>query len=256
MKCKICSSDCNEAFSHIVLSKYDVKYFKCSSCDYLFTENPFWLEEAYKNPINLSDTGILKRNIFYSKLTSILLYLWFDKSAKFLDYAGGYGIFTRLMRDIGFDYYWHDDFTENLLSKGFEMKDDKYELLTAFEVFEHFDNPVEEMKKMLAKSDNILFSTITIPNSIPSTDWWYYGFEHGQHISFYSTKTFEKMAAILGLKYSNLGFLHLFSKTKKIKINPFLMKLITFSGLDLIVRLVMKSRKDSDHLLLKNKMCK
>lgn len=214
MKCKICFSECDLVFSHKVLFKYEAKYFKCSNCEYLFVENHFWLDEAYKNPIYLSDTGILKRNIFFSRLTSIICFLWFDKSAKFLDYAGGYGIFSRLMRDIGFDFYWHDDFTENLLAKEFEMKDDKYELITAFE---HFDNTIEEIKKMLAKSDSIIFSTEIIPDSVPSKDWRYYGFEHCQHISFYSTKTFKVIAEILGLNYSNLGFLHLLSKTKKKK---------------------------------------
>ncbi len=38
----------------------------------------------------------------------------------FLDYAGGYGVFTRLMRDIGFDFYWHDPYTQNLFANGFE----------------------------------------------------------------------------------------------------------------------------------------
>ena len=172
INCKICNSETSLAFEHKVLNKYDVKYFKCFSCGYLFTENPFWLDEAYKNPINISDTGIMARNIYFSKIVSVILYFCFDKSAKYLDYAGGYGIFTRLMRDIGFDFYWHDDFTTNLLARGFEKSNERYELLTAFEVFEHFSNPVEEVKKMLELSDSILFSTVTLSENVPAKDWW------------------------------------------------------------------------------------
>ena len=110
----------------------------------------------------------------------------------FLDYAGGYGVFTRLMRDIGFDFYWHDPYTQNLFANGFEddlKSNSKFELLTAFEVFEHLVNPKEELEKMLRFSDTIVFSTELMPQEIPDPEeWWYYGFNHGQHISFYTRK--------------------------------------------------------------------
>lgn len=252
MVCKICSSETELSFTHKVLKKYDVKYFRCLDCNYLFTENPYWLEEAYNSSINLSDTGILRRNIYYSKAAAILIFFYFDYRKKFLDYAGGYGIFTRLMRDIGFDFYWHDDYTQNLLARGFEMKDNNYELITAFEVFEHFENPIIEVKKILNYSDNILFSTQTISEKIPSLDWWYYGFEHGQHISFYSKKTFERMANILGLKYSCLGELHLLSKEKRININSKLLKLLALSDFYLITKLKLKGKHFTDHLLIRD----
>ncbi len=249
INCKICGNQTKFAFSAKVLNKYDVKYFKCDKCGYLFTEQPFWLDEAYKSPINISDTGIMARNIYFSKIVSSILYFCFNKRAKFLDYAGGYGIFTRLMRDIGFDFYWHDDYTTNLLARGFEMKKDenKYELLTAFEVFEHLSDPVEEIKKMAELSDSILFSTVTLPQEIPSTDWWYYGFEHGQHISFYSEKTLSTIAKKFGMNFYSLKNLFLFTKKK---LSPLKLKLIYFTpyfGLSLFIRFRMQSLTDIDH---------
>ena len=82
---------------------------------------------------------------------------------------GGYGIFTRLMRDIGFDFYWYDPHSINLLARGFETrsKNYKYELVTAFEVFEHFAELIKEIESMLQFSDNILFSTELLPSLIP-----------------------------------------------------------------------------------------
>jgi hypothetical protein len=247
INCKICNSEASLAFRGNVLSKYDVKYFKCTSCGYLFTENPYWLDEAYKNPINISDTGIMMRNIYFSKIVSVILFFCFDKSAKYIDYAGGYGIFTRLMRDIGFDFYWHDDFTKNLLARGFEKSESGYELLTAFEVFEHFANPIYEVKKMTELSDSILFSTVIIPEEIPSKDWWYYGFEHGQHISFYSEKTLKTIAEKFGMNF--YPFKNLFLITKK-KLNPFTLKLLfilSHFGLNLFVKFRMKSLTDDDN---------
>jgi len=60
------------------------------------TEEPCWLSEAYKDPIDISDTGYVARNISLSQKITVLLSLFFDKKAKFLDYAGGYGLFVRL----------------------------------------------------------------------------------------------------------------------------------------------------------------
>ena len=70
MKCKICNSDTELKFSHIVLRKYNVKYYNCPDCSFMFTENPYWIEEAYNKPINLSDTGMLDRNLYFRKVIS------------------------------------------------------------------------------------------------------------------------------------------------------------------------------------------
>jgi len=249
MNCKICGEAASLAFISKVLNKYDVKYFKCRGCGFLFTEEPFWLSEAYKNPINIYDTGIMTRNIYFSKIVSTFIYFCLDKDAKFLDYAGGYGIFTRLMRDIGFDYYWYDDFTQNLLARGFEMQTEHgmYELLTAFEVFEHLVNPKVEVEKMLSKSDNILLSTIILSEAIPQTNWWYYGFGHGQHISFYSENTLQTLASHFGMHF--YPFNNLFLMTKR-KFNYQKLKFIFNTaryGLYYFVKLRMKSLTEVDN---------
>jgi hypothetical protein len=216
MTCKICQHTSERAFKELVLGNYQVSYYHCPQCGFLQTEDPYWLDEAYKNPINAEDTGLLARNILFSEMTALLLYFLFNKDKKFLDYAGGFGVFTRLMRDIGFDFYWHDPFTTNLLARGFELNDtaEKVELLTTFESFEHFRDPVAELQKMLTYSSNILFSTLLTPSPVPPSDWWYYQFEHGQHISFYSKNSLLHLAKEHGLHFYSYKFLHLFTKKK------------------------------------------
>lgn len=122
MKCKICNSKSINIFNAKILKKYNRKYFHCQNCGFLQTEDPYWLEEAYEESINISDTGIMSRNLSLSQLSTLILFFFFNKNAKFLDFAGGYGIFVRLMRDIGFDFYWYDKFSNNLLARGFEYK--------------------------------------------------------------------------------------------------------------------------------------
>lgn len=213
--CAICGTPSDEIFSSKIIKKYTIKYFLCPNCGFLQTEEPFWLEEAYKYPINIYDTGILARNIDLSNKTSVLLYLLFNPKENYLDYAGGYGIFTRLMRDIGYNFLWYDPYTQNLLARGFEYRQDqKIELITSFETFEHFPEPLVEMEKMLSISRNILFTSLLLPENIPDPDsWWYYGREHGQHISFYSLKTLKYIARKYGLNLcSNNSNAHLLSE--------------------------------------------
>jgi hypothetical protein len=201
-----------------VLNKYEGEYFLCPECKFLFVGNPAWLDEAYKNPINLEDTGLMARNIYLNKCITVLITFFFNPKGTFVDYAGGYGIFTRLMRDAGFNFLWYDPYCANLTAAGFEYdikSGKKVEAVTAFEVFEHFKEPLEEIEKMFAVSENLFFSTELLPSPIPEPGkYWYYGFEHGQHISFYTTETLAFIAGKYGLNYYNMGSLHLFTRKK------------------------------------------
>ncbi|HEX7357382.1 MAG TPA: class I SAM-dependent methyltransferase [Ignavibacteriaceae bacterium] len=255
MNCRICNTEALKVFDAKVLNKYNVSYFKCSKCDVLFTEKPYWLDEAYSRTINLSDTGLLSRNLYFSQIISVLLFFEFDKYARYLDYAGGYGVFTRLMRDIGFDFYWNDPYTQNLLANGFEYNLEtnlKFELLTAFEVFEHLENPNAEIEKMLTLSESIALSTELLPADVPDLKWWYYGFDHGQHITFYSSKTFSHLAQMFNLNYYNIDGIQLLTKKKFSRSKIILLKKIRNYGPLQLVKMIMKSKTFSDHLDLRN----
>lgn len=258
MICKICSTN-SEPFSRAeILNKYSIQYFKCPECGFIQTEEPYWLEEAYSEVINRSDIGLLARNIELSKTTKAVISLHFDRKRRFIDYGAGYGVFVRLMRDLGFDFYWTDKYSENIFARDFEAKHpEKFELLTAYEVFEHLDRPIEEVENMLRYSDNILFSTFLIPQNYPKPeDWWYYALDHGQHIALYSRKSLETVAKKYGLNfYTNGKNLHLFSKKKK---NNFVFKIISFpyvSGL-LNPFLKNKSKLDDDYKMVLEKLKK
>ncbi len=223
MKCKICNSNILKVFEAQILKKYLVSYYVCSECGFMQTEDPYWLDEAYSDSIAIGDTGILQRNLYALDITSILIYFIFDKNAKFIDFAGGYGILTRLMRDNGFDFYWNDPYSKNILARGFEYdSNDKVEMATAFEVFEHFTDPLKEINKMLTFSDNILFTTVLLPTPIPKPgEWSYYVLDHGQHISFYTLSSLNILANKYGLNFlTNGSNVHLFTR-KKVSSNYF-----------------------------------
>lgn len=218
MECKICRSPSYFLDKAKILSKYDVEYFKCSFCGFIQTEEPFWIEESYKVPIDIYDTGILQRNIELAQKTAVVIFNFFAPKGKFVDFAGGYGIFVRLMRDIGFDFYWTDKYSENKFAVGFKYNDEeKIELVTAFECFEHFKEPMVEIENLLKISKNIIFSTEILPEGSPKiSEWWYYSPDTGQHISFYTLKSLKTIANYFKLNfYSDSRNYHLFT-TKKV----------------------------------------
>ncbi|MGJ0342972.1 class I SAM-dependent methyltransferase [Aliarcobacter cryaerophilus] len=254
MTCKICNQETKQIFKAKILNKHEIYYFYCEHCGFLQTEEPYWLDEAYGESINVSDTGYMQRNINISQKLTILLALFFDKKAKFLDYAGGYGVFVRMMRDIGFDFYWDDKYTTNLFARGFEYNNlDKYEAVTTFESFEHFVNPMVEIENLLKVSKNIIFSTELLPNLIPKPeDWWYYGLDHGQHISFYSIRTLEFIAKKYNLNYINLSGLHMLSEKKISNLQLKILKLSKF-GLHKLLKKQLKSKTWEDYLKMSEK---
>jgi 2-polyprenyl-3-methyl-5-hydroxy-6-metoxy-1,4-benzoquinol methylase len=226
-KCKICNSNTNVIFNTYVLNKYKVDYFKCTKCGFIQTETPYWLEEAYSEAITKLDIGLIYRNInFSNKLEKYFKSNIFHSNGSYLDFGGGYGMFVRMMRDKGYNFYRHDIFCKNLFANHFDLSDlpdnTKFDILTAFEVFEHLENPIDELKKMLLLSDTIIFSTLLLPNNcVNPENWWYFIQETGQHISLFSLKTLEVLSGNLNLFfYSNEKDLHIFSKNK-LRINPF-----------------------------------
>lgn len=217
--CNICATSSSPFANAIILGKYPVQYFLCGNCGFVQTEEPFWLPEAYSEAISRSDIGLVARNISNAKIAKAVIPSFFNPVGRFIDYAGGYGLFVRLMRDSGLDFYRYDKYCKNLFSSDFEADQDvqsQYELLTAFEVFEHLAHPMEEIGRMRTFSQNILFSTELLPASVPKpSEWWYYSLASGQHVAFYTEDALRIIAEKLALNFNTNGrSLHLFSKKK------------------------------------------
>ena len=207
MHCKICDSQTTLVFNADILGKYSAGYFRCKSCGFMQTEDPYWLSESYASAINEIDLGPVNRALTGSKIVEGVILSMFDKEAKFIDYGAGYGLLVRIMRDLGFDFYWHDKYCDNIFAKHFVAnRETRFELLTAFEVFEHLVDPLSEIKAMLAFSNNLLFSTQLVPNEVQNvSDWWYFAPEHGQHVAFYTVEALQVISKVFNLHLSTDG---------------------------------------------------
>lgn len=254
MECKICQSKASHVKTLKVRNSYNAEYYLCGTCGFMFAGNPTWLGEAYNEPINITDTGYVLRNVYLSRKTLILFFVLFGSKHIYLDFAGGYGMLARLMRDYGLDFLTDDAYTPNLFMRGFEYMNQKIEAVTCFECFEHLSDPKKEIDKIFSFSTNIFFSTVLFSGEVaPADDWEYYGLNHGQHVSFYSLKTLKYIAKKHNVNvYSDGANLHLFTKKK---IPNWLFELLltsTIIQLDLVIRKMLKSKTLSDNVMLKN----
>ena len=197
--CRVCGVENNQAIFSDHIFEEKIYYFECSACGYVQTEQPYWLERAYSSAINNCDTGIMVRNQSNVGLTLATLSVIKKANATVVDCAGGYGILVRLLRDRGVEALWSDPYCQNLLAVGFEYTNEKAELVTAFEAFEHFVDPLTEAEKLFAIAPNLLISTNLISTPAPQPgQWWYYGLDHGQHIGFFRLQTLKFIAKKFG----------------------------------------------------------
>ena len=100
-----------------VLGDVDVTYLQCPSCGLVMADDPTWLEEAYADAIAPLDVGLLDRCQILANVTSSVLRSERLRGGRFLDWAGGYGVLTRLMRDRGFDFAHTDVYTAQHLRR-------------------------------------------------------------------------------------------------------------------------------------------
>jgi hypothetical protein len=252
--CRVCGTFCRYLWKGKLLN-FSAKYYECDSCGYVQTEQPYWLEHAYSSAINSSDTGIIARNLKNARIVLATMLVIGKLNDRIVDCAGGYGLMVRLLRDYGVDALWADRYCENLLARGFEYNGESASLVTAFEVFEHFVDPVEELDRLLSISPNVLLSTEIIPKNTPPPDqWWYYGQNHGQHIGFFRIKTLKLLAKQRG-KYliSNGTTYHLITDSLNSKI-AWRVILSSNKIVPILLKGFIKSKTWSDHLMIAKKI--
>ena len=248
--CRLCeSNNLNFLFEGKIFAK-SIKYFQCKKCSYVQTESPYWLDKSYSKPINVTDTGILQRNLKNHKVIIAALVLLNKRKGNVLDNAGGNGLLVRLLRDSGVNAFWSDLYCENIFANGFEHKNAHIDLVTAFDAFEHFEFPMIKFSEMFKNSDNLLITTNLIPKKIPKpNEWWYYGLEHGQHIGFFNKKSLEYVSKKFNKFLITDGkSTHLFTSKPKLYFLWFILRKISnYTGL---LKLGLKSKIISDFNLL------
>ncbi|MEI6827415.1 MAG: glycosyltransferase [Desulfuromonadales bacterium] len=205
--CRLCSSPTTADFSKQILFKHLITYFKCSVCGSLQTEEPYWLDEAYSQNAEIFDTGKASRTLsFYLILRPLFSILGIQLADRCADFGGGTGLFARLMRDVGYNFYTYDKYGSGEFCAGYswETFDRPVKLVTIFECAEHFANPSSEWDIIFSSGADYIIGTTGIYSG-QGADWAYLSPESGQHIFFHSTAAIAHVASKRGWHAYLLG---------------------------------------------------
>jgi hypothetical protein len=189
--CRLCHGPTRRRFGARILEKYATDYAECEACGSLQTGRPTWLAEAYAIPGVHIDVGQAARVIqTWLRLCFFLRNIGFDRAQTCVDYGGSAGLLTRLMRDAGYDYRAFDLYDGSKYANYFRI-DSLHglapALVSAFEVFEHFPEPAEQLAEILASGPELVVFTTQFYEG-QGADWDYLVPCCGQHVFFYTER--------------------------------------------------------------------
>ena len=210
--CKICGSTSHTFGRLTMLGRHSTDLHQCESCGFVQTDEPWWLEEAYADAITATDVGLLARSRTLSERIPGFLACAGALDGPVLDWGGGYGTLTRMLRDRGVDCWHADPYCQNIHARGFaaQLEDrEDWAAVLAVEVLEHLEDPWKFFRAAAERTDVIVATTevVSVPAPAPE-DWWYWAPEHGQHISFYSRQALQHVGRVLGMHYVGVGRTH------------------------------------------------
>lgn len=216
--CPVCNNqtevlDCIDFNKGYPKSGLSIYYNHCGKCGFCFSPDMYtWTPEQFakyvynENYVNLDPDYVYDRP--HGNADKIIeRFQSCKKDIRHLDYGGGSGVLSNILNGNGFDSTTYDPFvnTETSIdSLG------KFDLITAFEVFEHVTDVRNLMNilNILRKPDGLIyFSTLPSDGNISKDQrlsWWYASPSQG-HISLFSQDSLVKLAYQNGLKLGSIG---------------------------------------------------
>ncbi len=264
--CRCCMGP-TKYFSTATILDFSATYSICSNCSSVQVDNPTWIEKAHSKAISNLDTGLVSRCVSAGRMISTLLFLEGERESKGIDWGGGTGLLTRLLRDQGFHVRSYDKYASAAHAEGFESNLEEAEEASTFivsvECFEHLINPIDAFESVTRKKDYFIFTTEVIDTPPPDpakASWWYFVPESGQHITFASKKGLDDFRRVLGFgHYKRFGSLHVMSRSKMRFATRFILGTKMIRGVALLVIPEILNRKlsltiaDKEELALRMK---
>lgn len=197
MNCKICQS------SDLEIIDIEEKYYFCNDCEAIFIERDEIVDQKeeksrYQNHDNShQNKGYVK--MFKTFIKEVLTAnIELKEGAEVLEFGCGPGpVLADLLTKRGLNVDLYDPY----FFPGKNYLEQKYDLITSTEVFEHFSKPRQEFKRLsslLKKGAYLAVMTSFHPGPEEFKDWWYKW--DPTHIVFYNQKTFERLASEFNLE--------------------------------------------------------
>lgn len=216
MTCPICASKANllgtVAFDRNnagidIVDDTPMEYYKCTNCNFLYCpEMLAWTPEQLGERVYNQDyvkydpdyTGLRPKN--YAKFFMESFVGAFPSKITHLDYGSGSGIMSQELNKYNWKSTSYDPYSLA------EKPTQKFDLITAIEVFEHsldIDKTIKDILNYGKPTTAIVFSTQLVDKDT-DIDWWYIGARNG-HIGMLSEKSLKILAIKNRLYFSSLN---------------------------------------------------
>jgi SAM-dependent methyltransferase len=220
LRCQVCggtarlfdvvdfNKSCEEARGKFLpLSGAAVYYARCDGCGFCYApEFRCWTREDFRRHIYNDSYSEIDPDYTGARPTahaSLLCNVFGRHAARFrhLDYGGGLGLLSRLLRAAAWNSSSYDPFID---TSGSIEALGRFDLITAFEVFEHAADPnalMRDLKTLLAPGGLVMLSTgLSDGRIVPGQrlNWWYASPRNG-HISLFSGASLTALAGKFGL---------------------------------------------------------
>lgn len=195
------------------LSGKPVYYSRCPACQFTFApELHGWSDDAFL--ANIYNDGYVDVDPDYVRARPVGNADWLDKTfgsqkhaITHLDYGGGNGTLSEILRGAGWNSASFDPFPRSDTALG-ELG--KFNLITAFEVFEHVPDVtglMDNLAGLMAERCLVLFSTNLVDGNVKPNErltWWYASPRNG-HISLFSARSLQLLGARHNLTCGSLS---------------------------------------------------
>lgn len=213
--CKICSSatkyygkhDLSKGCNGDILQKTGtiIEYYKCVDCGLIFTvDMDNWSKDDFVH--NIYNDEYIVVDPEYVDIRPRHNAEWLHDyigyiDGNILDYGGGNGRTAEYMRLKGYTVDVYDEFSQPV------RPSDKYDIVTAIEVFEHTTKPydsLEDIISFLKINGEIVFTTFTNDLLSFGEMHWYISPRNG-HVTIHSKKSLKILLSKYGLKLEHIG---------------------------------------------------
>ena len=196
--------------------QFRLDYFQCADCQCIFCLEENMLapdlerKEYLRHNNSLACAGYVK---MFDDFIDECVLPFHPGIRSVLDFGSGpEPVLAALLRRRGFEVDIYDVF----FAPDESFKRNRYDLVTATEVFEHLSNPLETLRMLAGCLDNegiIVVMTLFHPqDDSVFFDWWYR--RDPTHITFFTPRTFAVMSEMAGLKVVDSGKRHCVMKRR------------------------------------------
>lgn len=195
------------------LSGVPIYYRRCTACTFTWApEFRQWSDADFLNHIYNEDYETVDPDYLASRPQAnadVLMQLFGNARAgiRHLDYGGGNGALSKRLAAQGWDSTSFDPFPGNGTAP---ETLGKFNLITAYEVFEHVpdvDALMTSLSALMSEQCLVLFSTVLSDGNLEPhgrLNWWYAAPRNG-HISLFSLRSLSLLAEKYGLGFRSFS---------------------------------------------------